>query len=163
MHFLCQNCNEAKATVHITDTYPEKRSRHLCEECAAKEGVIFKQSHETTQEILQQFIKHKIAQRHESVEPCPQCGMTVRDFQTKGLVGCPDCYTVFGELLTPLIERAHEGANRHVGKVPVTADRTIRKQTGLLRLKRELKEAIEKENYEEAARVRDQIKALETA
>ena len=162
MDFLCQNCKQAKATVHITDTFPETRDRHLCEDCAAKEGVILKPSHETTQEIIQQFIKHKLGQRVDADKACPRCGMTVREFQSRGLLGCAHDYTVFKELLKPLIERAHQGATEHVGKVPATADGTIRKQTGLLRLRRELKEAIEQENYEMAAQVRDQIKAIET-
>ena len=61
-----------------------------------------------------------------------------------------------------MIERAHEGASHHVGKVPGTAEDTIRKQTGLLRLRRELEEALEQENYEHAARLRDQIRGLES-
>ena len=65
-------------------------------------------------------------------------------------------------MLHSLIERAHEGATHHVGKVPATADANIRRHTGLLKLRRELQDALEKENYEEAAKVRDQISTLET-
>ena len=89
--------------------------------------------------------------------------MTFREFRLKGQLGCPHDYDVFRSLLTPLIERAHAGASHHVGKVPDTADATVRKQTGLLRLRRELEEAIEQENYEQAARLRDQLRSLESA
>ena len=61
-----------------------------------------------------------------------------------------------------MIERAHEGATHHVGKVPATADVTVRRQTGLLRLRKELQEAVESEDYEVAARVRDEIQNLES-
>lgn len=161
MNVICQRCNQAKASVHITDTIPEKRERHLCEECAEKEGIIVKQQHHTTNEILQQFLKHKAA----AVGPdamCPKCGRTFREFQSKGLLGCPHDYEAFRKLLVPLIERAHEGASQHIGKFPVTADTAVQRQTGLLRLRRELQEALHAENYERAARVRDEIRVLES-
>ena len=147
MSLLCQNCNQAKATVHITDTVPEKRERHLCEECAEKENVIIKQQHKTTGDILQEFIKHKVAPGAGDDLTCPKCGISFREFRLKGQLGCPHDYEVFRSLLGPLIERAHEGASHHVGKVPGTAGATIQKQTGLLRLRRELQEAVEQENY----------------
>lgn len=159
----CQRCHQAKATVHITDTVPEKRERHLCENCAEKEGVIIKQHHHTTSQILQQFIKHKTGLGAGDDVACPKCGMTFREFQLKGQLGCPHDYEAFQEFLRPLIERAHEGATHHVGKVPATADDTVRKQAGLLRLRRELEAAINGENYELAARVRDRIQTLESA
>ena len=163
MSVACQRCNQTKATVHITDTVPEKRERHLCDECAEKEGIIIKQKHTTTNEILQQFIKHKTGIGVGEDLACPKCGMTFRDFQTKGTLGCPNDYTAFGSLLNPLIQRAHEGATHHVGKVPPDADTTTQKTTGLLRLRRELQDAVEQENYELAAHVRDQIRTLEEA
>jgi protein arginine kinase activator len=84
------------------------------------------------------------------------------EFQAQGLLGCPNDYDVFRPVLTPLLERAHGGATQHVGKVPATAGESVRRQTGLLRLNRELQEAIEQEDYERAAEVRDQIRALES-
>lgn len=161
MNVECQHCKQAKATVHITDTVPEKRELHLCEECAEKEGVIVKQHH-TTNEILQKFIKHKAGLVTANDIACPKCGTTFREFQVKGQLGCPHDYEVFNKFLAPLIERAHQGATHHVGKVPRTADDVVRRQTGLKRLRHELQEAIDQENYESAARVRDQIEALES-
>jgi protein arginine kinase activator len=160
---MCQNCKTARATVHIMDQFPEKRERHLCEDCAAKEGVIIKAGHETTQEILQQFIKQKAGMKKVEGVACPKCGLTFKAFQSRGLLGCPNDYVAFAEFLDPLIERAHQGATHHIGKVPAQADEVLRRQTGLLRLRRELQEAVEQENYELAARVRDQIQALETS
>ena len=89
MSLLCQLCQDSKATVHITDTIPEKRERHLCEQCAEKEGIIIKQPHQTTNEILQQFIKQKTGLGSGKDLSCPQCGMTFREFQLKGQLGCP--------------------------------------------------------------------------
>jgi len=161
MNYVCQHCNQAKATVHITDTMPEKRERHLCEECAEKEGVIIKQQHHTTNAILQEFIKHKAGLQGVDDRSCPRCGLTFRDFRLKGQLGCPYDYEVFRPLLKPLIERAHEGATQHIGKVPGTADETVQKHTAMLRLRRELEEAVDQEDYETAARLRDQLRELE--
>lgn len=163
MNFLCERCNQAKATVHVTETMPEKRERHLCEECAEKEGVIVKHQHHTTNAILQEFIKHKTSLKGIDDRTCPKCGITFRQFRLKGQLGCPHDYEAFRSLLAPLIERAHEGATQHVGKVPMTADSTVRRQTGVFRLRRELEEAVEQENYEVAARLRDEIQALESS
>ena len=161
MNALCQRCNKAKATVHITDTLPQKRERHLCEECAEKEGVIVKQQHHAVNAVLQEFIKQKIGLGSTDDLACPKCGMTFKEFQSKGVLGCPHDYEAFRSVLGPLLERAHGGATHHVGKVPPTAESHVHKEAGLLRLRRELREAIEQEDYERAARVRDQIKELE--
>lgn len=163
MAIICQRCKQAKATVHITDTSPTKREQHLCEECAQKEGVIIKQEPHTTNQILQHFIKQKTGLGETDDLACPKCGMTFRDFQLKGQLGCPHDYEAFDRFLMPLIERAHEGATHHVGKVPQTAEESVRKQAGLQRLRQQLREAIQQENYERAARVRDEIQALESA
>lgn len=163
MNYLCQHCNQAKATVHITDTVPDKRERHLCEDCAEKEGVIVKQQQQTTNAILQEFIKHKSGVSGADDRSCPHCGITFREFRVKGQLGCPNDYEAFRPLLTPLLERVHGGSNHHVGKVPCTADATVQRQAGLVRLRRDLQEAIEQENYELAARVRDQIQELEAS
>ena len=92
-----------------------------------------------------------------------QCGRSFQEFQTKGLLGCPHEYEEFRDLLAPLLERAHEGHTQHVGKVPATAGDAVRKQTDMLRLRRELREALEQERYEAAAKLRDEIRALESA
>lgn len=160
MNFVCQRCKQTKATVHITDTLPTKREQHLCEECAEKEGVIVKQHH-TTNEILQQFIKQKTGLEVGEGIVCPQCGLSFREFQSKGQLGCPNDYEAFKTVLVPLIERAHEGATHHVGKVPSNIEPTVRRAAGLLRLQRQLKDAVDQENYEVAARVRDEIQTLE--
>jgi len=86
--------------------------------------------------------------------------MTFREFRQRGLLGCASDYEVFAPFLDPLIERAHEGATEHLGKVPAQAGASARRRTELLRLRRQLAEAVERENYESAAGLRDQIEAL---
>ena len=162
MNLVCQSCQQSKATVHITDPIPEKRERHLCEECAEREGVIIKQTHQTTSERLQEFIKLKAGGGETDDQACPECGMTFREFRLKGQLGCPHDYEVFRSVLSPLIERAHDGGTHHVGKVPGTVGSDAQRRTELIRLRRELDDAVRGEQYEDAARVRDRISALES-
>ena len=157
---VCQRCQKARATVHITNLTPDKQNRHLCEACAEKEGVIIKQPH-ATKAILQEFIKNKAGAGGHDDRACPKCGVTFRDFQISGQLGCPHDYEAFRSLLAPLIEHAHENATRHVGKVPNTDDTAVQRRMGLLRLRRQLQEAVRAEDYERAARVRDEIRTLE--
>lgn len=164
MTITCQNCNQAPATVHITDIIPphgEKRERHLCESCAESEGVTLKQ-HEPINSILAKFVQQKGGPGLKEIADltCPKCGMSFREFRAQGQLGCPHDYQVFSEYLAPLIERAHGGATQHVGKVPGRLGPTASRQSELFRLQRELNDAVEREDYETAAGLRDQIKVL---
>ncbi len=94
---------------------------------------------------------------------CPVCGMTFHEFRQKGLLGCPNDYQEFEQHLAPLLERAHGGNAFHTGKVPPNASRDQQRQNRLLRLRGSLKEALAREDYEGAAKLRDEIKKLEGA
>jgi protein arginine kinase activator len=96
------------------------------------------------------------------VPVCPICGMSWNDFKQAGVMGCGHDYDQFAAKLLPLLKRAQEGATQHVGKVPArhkTPDTD--RQFTTLRLRRELQKAIEAENYEQAAQLRDQLRTLE--
>ena len=165
MGIPCQNCNQAPATVHITDIVPphgEKRERHLCESCAEAEGITLKQ-HEPINAILAKFVQQKAGSGLQEVAnlTCPRCGMSFREFRAQGQLGCPHDYEVFAEYLAPLVERAHGGATEHVGKVPQRLGPSLGRRAELLRLRRELTEAVEREDYETAAQLRDRISALQ--
>jgi protein arginine kinase activator len=105
-----------------------------------------------------------VSRSKESSDPssCPVCGLTWSSFKTTGLMGCPHDYELFEGKLTPLLKRAQEGATDHVGKVPSKrkTQENDRHVTSM-RLRRELQKAIDAENYEQAARLRDQLKTLE--
>jgi protein arginine kinase activator len=152
--------------VHITDIVPphgEKRERHLCESCAESEGVTMKQ-HEPINTILAKFVQHKVGAGLKEVAnlSCPKCGISFREFRAQGQLGCPHDYEVFGEYLKPLLERAHGATQDHVGKVPQRLGPAVGDRAELLRLQRQLVEAVEKEDYEAAAGLRDRIKTLQT-
>jgi protein arginine kinase activator len=162
----CDNCNKP-ATVHLTEIKNGKKmEKHLCQECAAaSEGLPLK-GHTPINELLTNFVlAHSGLAKEQVVSKCENCGITWAEFRQSGLFGCEHDYQNFERDLTPLLQRAHEGATHHVGKVPTRRGGTgvpaTRKRVDVSKLRKELAMAVEKEDYERAARLRDQIKIAE--
>ena len=162
MSFVCQRCQQAKATVHITDTVPEKRERHLCEECARSAGVGFKFTFSIS-DVLGNLVEGETEKKSEKQKDykCTHCGMKFSEFRKKARLGCTHDYEVFKNALIPLLEKIN-GWTQHVGKVPKTVDVQVRKENELIRLKRDLDNMVKAEKFEKAATLRDRIKVLET-
>jgi protein arginine kinase activator len=93
-------------------------------------------------------------------QSCPVCGITFYEFRSRGRLGCPHDYSSFRQQLEPLILNIH-GETEHTGKTPRRRPSASEKRTQLIRLRREMKEAIDEENYELASRLRDQIRRTE--
>jgi protein arginine kinase activator len=161
----CQKC-EKPATFHITDlTVEPLLALHLCPECAKQylqpeqaalpapnmSGVIQSQLKlEQTAEELREL----------DSKTCPVCGVTFFEFRQAGRLGCPHDYECFQNELEPLLMNVH-GATKHVGKRPRRPLIAVEQAYAVIRLRRELKESVEQEDYEQASRVRDQIRVLE--
>ena len=158
----CEFCSEP-ATVHITDmskgTY---RVLHLCDGCAEKEqsGELTPQSkiENIVKGIIVAFAGELVGELAKLA--CPYCGTKYMEFRTKGRLGCPADYDVFSKGLMPLIERIHGGVV-HQGKSPGRHANVPGPQSELIRLRRELRAAVEREHYEEAARLRYLIRSKE--
>jgi protein arginine kinase activator len=162
MAIPCQACEKNSSCVHLTDIRPsgEAVERHLCEACALKEGVAVKQ-HTLSATVLEEFIKQGLGMKALAERVCPQCGASFKDFHEQGLLGCPNDYTAFADLLKPILEKAHDGGTRHEGKSPRQVSAAYKRQVRLARLQKSLKQALEAEQYENAARLRDEIRTLE--
>ena len=157
---LCQQCKKQTATVHLTDLVQgEKRERHLCEDCANSEGVVVKQN-VSISDVLNSFLMSQASVQEMARVKCPDCGTTFVEFRNQGLLGCANDYDVFGRALTNVIERAQDSHSHHTGKKPGEMVRIDPVQQERFRLQRELREAVEREDYELAARLRDQLGAL---
>jgi protein arginine kinase activator len=164
MNRACQGCKKQSATVHMTEITPEgeKRERHLCEACASEEGMVPKPpTNVGVSEMLAGLVVQKAAIQQLAELACPKCKLTFVEFRNTGLLGCPCDYDSFEKALVPLIERAHEGASHHIGKVPRRLGSPLPAENDLIRLQRALTRAVDDEQYEEAARLRDQISTLE--
>jgi protein arginine kinase activator len=162
MAILCQICKQAPATVHLTDIRAsgEAVERHMCDNCATDEGVTMK-PHEPVNAMLEKFVKIGANIQQAAQRKCPKCGISFGEFRAQGVLGCPHDYKAFGELLAPLIERAHGGASEHVGKTPGAPTHAGTRAMKARTVRRQLDAAIKNERYEEAARLRDELNQLD--
>lgn len=160
---LCDICGKNPATVHLTEIIDDQMNElHLCEECARQKSLQMEQQFGLSDLLagLSEFEKPTVDKKVE-VFKCPTCGFTYTDFKKIGRLGCSDCYNTFKKYLVPLLKRIH-GSNLHYGKSPVKITKPLKKKIDLLSsLRYQLQKAIEMEEFEQAARIRDQIKALE--
>jgi protein arginine kinase activator len=160
---LCELCKQAQATVHLTEIINEQMTElHLCEACANQKGAQV-ESHFGLADLLSGLADFSKTQEPEEVstKACPTCGMTYDDFRKVGRLGCAECYPTFKRSLGSLLKRIH-GSPIHIGKSPSRLIKPARiAKAELLELKRKLERAIEEEEFEEAAKLRDQIRRVE--
>ena len=164
----CQNC-EKPATFHITDLSGDGSDileLHLCPDCA-REHLHPEQQAAVEAPALANVLKHqlKISQTAEELaqldkRECPICGISFYEFRQSGRLGCPHDYEFFADELEPLILNVH-GDTHHIGKTPERVSNNSQTQKELIRLRREMREAIDAEEYEQASEIRDKIRALE--
>ena len=156
----CQKCTKA-ATLHITEIVSEDQieEMHLCEECAQKylyepqqkQGGAKATPLSPGDEAEEQAVLNR---------ECDVCGLKFVDFRNTGRLGCPHDYEEFREELTPLLENIH-GETRHCGKTPRRLPQSKQTHSELVQLRKQLLNAVNKEAYEEAAKIRDRIRRLE--
>jgi protein arginine kinase activator len=156
----CSICKEKPATVHYSQIVGEKMQKlDLCEDCAKAKGVNDPASF-VADLMLGLGAAQEIEQAAGGVElKCPRCGFTQADFKKSGRLGCPECYKTFSEGLSGLLKTMHKGT-RHVGKAPETIRASTLNSDRLKSLQKKLEKAIEFENFEEAAQLRDEIKQM---
>ncbi len=162
----CENCGEVEAVIHLTQIESnEMTTCHLCEQCAAAKGLET-QAVSTGTFPLQQFLAQMgdpMAVQPESAvdEKCGFCGLTFRGFREAGRLGCPHCYTAFEGHLRGLLSRIHN-STQHVGKVYLPPDPTASQMERRMEgLRGQLRRAVEAEDFERAAAIRDEIRTLE--
>lgn len=166
---LCDDCKKRPAGIHITKIINNSKvEKHLCSECAKHAGEFTLDTFTMENSVsVQDFLKGMfnygaVASSYASKQEtaCEGCGMTYSEFSHHGKIGCSDCYTAFGERLEPLLRRIH-GASSHTGKVPKRTGSVFEARQKLKRLRQELERHISREEYEQAATVRDTIRQLE--
>jgi len=155
----CNKCTKA-ATLHITEVISEEQfdELHLCEECAHKylyEPPGNKPSVKTGSS--EQAGEDSGLPNRE----CSNCGIKFVEFRNSGRLGCPHDYEEFREELLPLLESIHGDPAKHTGKTPRRLPQTKQTQSELVQLRKQLLQAVNCENYEEAAQLRDRIRRLE--
>lgn len=173
---LCDKCKKRQATIYYTEIIRGmKRERHLCEKCALEYTSFDFKSEDGSEElslggllssILGNYYKSSQTVKEEGREAviqCERCGMTYDAFLQGGKFGCAQCYANFGKQLEKSFRQIH-GATSHVGKRPKgfvsQTDKIVNDLSEVDRLSIRLQDAIEKEEFETAAALRDQIRAL---
>jgi len=169
---LCDECKKNEATIHFTQILNNKVTKsHLCQECAKEKGIVFPSLDEAFFEGPHFALASLLAglsdigtpyalEKPKVVRKCPNCKATYDDFRNSGRLGCSECYKTFKNELLPLLRKLH-GSVRHTGMVPLQKVGVGEKAKKIVELQRELQTAIEKEEYERAAVIRDKIKELE--
>ncbi len=165
---LCQNCKKNEATTHIKRVFAgERTENHLCRDCAVSLGFgdIFDDLSFSMPSIFSSFFDDAVFALGDSRSArCEKCGSSFDDIVKSGKVGCADCYKKFYSELMPSIQRIH-GKVKHSGSVPeiVAHPITPKEKTAqekITELEEELAKAIEEQNFEKAAVLRDKIKDL---
>lgn len=167
---ICENCNQRPVKVTVKQVHNgEKVQRNLCEVCAQSLHPFqmdFQQDPLSLHQLLSNWFgvqeNEQVQQQPKlKVQACTSCGWTFRQFLNQGKFGCATCYESFHEQLPDVFKRLHNGNIKHVGKSPGAFGQTlqIKKQIETIRL--HMKSAIEVENFEEAARLRDEARSLE--
>ena len=160
----CDICGKKKATVHLTEIVDEQMSEmHLCEDCAREKSVQMEQQFGLADLLAGLADFGKQVKDVEKIKiKCSNCGLSYDDFRKFGRLGCSECYSSFRDHLGTLLKKIH-GSNRHLGKAPLKQQPKVLKERGdeLEELKQQLQQAIQGENFEKAAHLRDKIHELE--
>jgi protein arginine kinase activator len=170
---ICQECGEKQATLHFTKIVNgEKNEFHICESCAREKGDMIPGTPNgfSIHNLLSGLLNFDPSSSStglnggigtkQQVLRCEQCGLTYSQFSKIGRFGCSQCYDHFSERLDPLFKRVH-GNTSHNGKIPKRSGGQIQAKRQIEDLKRDLQYNIDKEEFEQAAKIRDEIRQLE--
>jgi len=161
---ICDNCKKREATIRISKLVKGKvNDMWLCNSCAARRSPYHKPNSlyvEKLLEVLLQKEGDEGARRADDEErQCPTCGLPLRSYRETFFLGCSDCYTAFEEILVRDLQRYH-GATTHVGRKPNTDAAPLDPHLAIKDLQRRLEVAVRREDFEMAARLRDEIRQL---
>ena len=169
----CQNCGKNEVTFHYTQVINGvKKEMNLCDNCARELGL--KDMSFNMPINFSNFFGDFFNDYNDSLLPsfigtqtleCKKCGTTFDDFVNSGEFGCSSCYDIFEDRITPILKNL-QGASRHTGrgyrKIVSNNENEENEQDKLGKLQKDLQKAIKEERYEDAAKIRDEIKAQET-
>jgi len=156
----CDVCQTKEATVFLTQIVDGKMQKvNLCEGCSKEKGVNDPTGFALADLLLGLGASEEI-EKSPAAQKCSICGFTQADFKKTGRLGCSNCYTVFADGIAPMLKNMHKGT-QHTGKTP-TAFHKIREHDEKIKaLQDKLSKAIEAEEFELAANLRDQIRQVE--
>ncbi|MBU1122801.1 MAG: UvrB/UvrC motif-containing protein [Candidatus Omnitrophica bacterium] len=153
---LCDVCNKNSATVHLTEIINDKVvEMHICQSCAQDKATEVK-GQLSISDFLDNLLSKDAIEKETANIKCSFCGLTLTDVSEKGRLGCRNCYVVYKSEVLPLLKKLHSWT-KHKGKVPCSYQYKSLRQPREEELKKRLNRAVCLEEYEDAARFRDQI------
>jgi protein arginine kinase activator len=159
----CEDCGKNEAVIRLTHVVNNEMTVvGLCESCAAERGVdSTSDAPSPLTDFLAQMGTGPAAQEGSMAQRCSFCGLTYRDFKQVGRLGCPECWSAFQGPLESLVRRIH-GSVQHLGKVYLPPDPSASERERRLEgLRHRLDRAVQAEDFERAAAIRDRIQELE--
>jgi len=159
----CNICGKKKATVHLTEIVNDQMTElHLCEECSREKSVQMEQQFGLADLLAGLSDFGKQVKDYEEVKlQCNNCGLTYDEFKKFGRLGCSECYSSFKEHLGVLLKKIH-GSSKHLGKSPKTFSAVSKmREESIKELRDQLLQAVQQEDFEKAAEIRDKIRAYE--
>jgi protein arginine kinase activator len=167
---LCEDCHENEAEVLVTEVDAEGslKEKHLCKACASKKGYLLDKEKPLLQmfnEFLKEYGEGEEGEGGEGGKKdeefrCSVCGMSWAEFRSIGRFGCEKCYHEFGDRVEKLISRI-QGTSQHVGRKASQDENTVSLEMEKKRLRQQLAKAIQHEEYEKAAKIRDDLRKYE--
>jgi protein arginine kinase activator len=160
---LCNVCGKHNATIYFKGVAQDQIVKlHLCATCAKKKGMVFPygESISPLGDMVAALTAALSGPASSLALRCKQCGLTYPELRESSQLGCAHCYEAFQEVLGPLLKRI-QGSDQHIGKTYRRTVRAVTPMEDLARMKVELRDAVKKEQYERAATLRDEIRALE--
>lgn len=169
----CQECHQRPATLHFTQVINNNKTElHVCEVCAKEKGyMMYPEESYSLHDLLSGLFNFESSQigGHQGTNfkqqvkdlQCPKCNLTLTEFKRVGKFGCAECYEAFSLRLDPLLKRVHSGNTKHNGKIPKRKGGNLHLKKQIEGYRAELQKLIENEAFEEAAKLRDEIKELE--
>ena len=165
---LCQHCNNHPATTHI------KRMAggiveefHLCAACAKASGLLPGSGGGfNLADLFGGMLGNSVSQQPAAVQSprCAACGLSLQEIAQSGHMGCAACYDTFAAQIAPTLQRVHSSV-QHIGKTPEDGNPALRvrreRESALTALREQIMQAVQEENYEQAAKLRDEIRTLE--
>jgi protein arginine kinase activator len=156
----CDVCQTKEATVFLTQIVDGKMQKvNLCEGCSKEKGVNDPTGFALADLLLGLGASQEI-EKSPAAHKCPICGFTQADFKKTGRLGCSNCYTVFADGIAPMLKNMHKGT-QHTGKTPAAFHKVRERDEKIKALQENLSKAIDAEEFELAANLRDQIRQVE--
>ena len=157
---LCQQCNQNQATIHITKVVNGQKSQmNMCAECAKEHGAF---ALGEVSSLLSGLLGGGSGRAQGAMGlRCSRCGLDYGQFKQTGMLGCAHCYVDFRKQLQPVLQRIH-GRLQHEGRIPVNAGEGLQLRRQIEAKRREMQAAIDQEEFERAAALRDELRGLQT-